>query len=73
MTRAARILRITLPGILILCACSADRHVGGTIVISSAADADVLFPPSTLTVQGKQVVDQGFTLYAVEDNDKTGA
>jgi hypothetical protein len=22
---------------------------------------------------GKQVVDQGFTLYAVEDNDKAGA
>src|SRR4051812_72920 len=60
MTRAARILRITLPGILILGACSGDRHVGGTIVISSAADADALFPPLTLTLQGKEVVDQVF-------------
>jgi peptide/nickel transport system substrate-binding protein len=34
--------------------------VGGTIVISSAADADVLVPPLTMTLQGKQVVDQIF-------------
>ena len=34
--------------------------VGGTIVISTAADADILLPPLTLTVQGRQVVDQLF-------------
>ncbi|MDQ6871520.1 MAG: peptide ABC transporter substrate-binding protein [Gemmatimonadota bacterium] len=34
--------------------------VGGTIVISSAADADILLPPLTLTLQGRQVVDQIF-------------
>jgi peptide/nickel transport system substrate-binding protein len=60
MTRAARILSITLPAALILGACSKDRGVGGTIVISSAADADVLFPPLTLTLQGRQVSDQIF-------------
>jgi len=35
-------------------------HVGGTIVLSSAADADILLPPLTMTLQGKQVVDQIF-------------
>src|SRR4051812_48433687 len=60
MTRAARILSITLPAALILGACSGDRRVGGTIVISSSADADILFPPLTLSVQGRQVVDQVF-------------
>jgi peptide/nickel transport system substrate-binding protein len=34
--------------------------VGGTIVISTAADPDVLFPPLTLSVQGRVVVDQIF-------------
>jgi peptide/nickel transport system substrate-binding protein len=34
--------------------------VGGTIVIATAADADILLPPLTLTVQGRQVVDQMF-------------
>jgi len=53
-------LSITVPTILLLGACSGDRRVGGTIVISSAGDADVLFPPLTLTLQGKQVVDQVF-------------
>ena len=35
-------------------------RVGGTIVLSSAADADALVPPLTMTLQGKQVVDQIF-------------
>jgi peptide/nickel transport system substrate-binding protein len=39
---------------------AATGPVGGTIVISTAADADVLLPPLTLTVQGRQVVDQIF-------------
>jgi peptide/nickel transport system substrate-binding protein len=38
----------------------AAARTGGTIVISSAADADVLFPPLTMTLQGKQVADQIF-------------
>ncbi len=33
---------------------------GGTIVISASADADALFPPVVLSVQGKQVTDQIF-------------
>ncbi len=45
---------------LSLAACSSEKHVGGTIVISTAADADILFPPLTFTLQGKQVVDQIF-------------
>ncbi|MEA2764309.1 MAG: peptide/nickel transport system substrate-binding protein [Gemmatimonadaceae bacterium] len=39
---------------------AAERQVGGTIVLSSAADADNLLPPLTLTVQGRQVADQMF-------------
>jgi len=35
-------------------------RVGGTIVLSSAADADILLPPLTMTLQGKEVVDQVF-------------
>jgi peptide/nickel transport system substrate-binding protein len=53
----------------VLCGCSHDvgttdsagrGRVGGTIVVSSAADADILVPPLTLTLQGRQVVDQIF-------------
>lgn len=33
---------------------------GGTIVISASADADILLPPLTITVQGKQITDQVF-------------
>jgi peptide/nickel transport system substrate-binding protein len=53
----------------VLCGCSHDvgtadsagkKRVGGTIVVSSAADADILLPPLTLTLQGRQVVDQIF-------------
>jgi peptide/nickel transport system substrate-binding protein len=35
-------------------------RVGGTIVISTAADADVLLPPLTLSAQGRVVLDQIF-------------
>ena len=35
-------------------------RIGGTIVVSSAADADILLPPLTLYVLGRQVVDQIF-------------
>lgn len=37
-----------------------DAPVGGTIVISAAADADALLPPLILSLQGKQIVDQMF-------------
>jgi peptide/nickel transport system substrate-binding protein len=39
---------------------SAKGPFGGTIVMSSAADADILLPPLTLTLQGRQIVDQIF-------------
>jgi peptide/nickel transport system substrate-binding protein len=39
---------------------AAKGNVGGTIVLSSAADADALVPPLTMSLQGKQVVDQMF-------------
>ena len=39
---------------------SSSSKVGGTIVLSASADADVLVPPVTLTLLGKQVVDQMF-------------
>lgn len=49
---------------LSLCACSPDRSEkpagGGTIVISASADPDLLLPPLTMSVQGKQIVDQIF-------------
>ena len=55
-----RICSITLSTIFLLSACSSERRVGGTIVISSAADADILFPPLTISLIGKQVTDQIF-------------
>ncbi|HEX9384197.1 MAG TPA: hypothetical protein VF908_12400, partial [Gemmatimonadaceae bacterium] len=54
------VFSITLSAIFLLGACSRDKRVGGTIVLSSAADADVLFPPLTISVQGKEIVDQVF-------------
>ncbi|HEY4733334.1 MAG TPA: ABC transporter substrate-binding protein [Gemmatimonadaceae bacterium] len=59
MTLGRRLCAITLP-LVLLGACSSDKHVGGTIVISSAADADVLLPPLTISLVGKQVTDQIF-------------
>lgn len=66
MRRVHRIaLLATLPAFI---ACSSEGDtahapkgpVGGTIVVSASADADVLLPPLTMTVLGKQVVDQIF-------------
>jgi peptide/nickel transport system substrate-binding protein len=54
------VFSITLSAIFLLGACSGDKRVGGTVVLSSAADADVLFPPLTISVQGKEIVDQVF-------------
>ncbi len=39
---------------------AAKGKVGGTIVLSSAADADALLPPLTISLLGKQVGDQIF-------------
>jgi peptide/nickel transport system substrate-binding protein len=49
-----------IAAILLIGACSTDKGVGGTVVLSSSADADILFPPLTLTLQGRQVLDQVF-------------
>lgn len=51
---------------VLIAACAGEQRAGagkiaaGTIVISASADADVLFPPIILSVQGKQVADQIF-------------
>jgi len=47
---------------LVSLGCEGDRagRSGGTIVIAASADADVLIPPLTFSVLGKQVVDQMF-------------
>ena len=60
MSLKAPTISIALGAILVLGACSGDRDVGGTIVVSSAADADALFPPLTFSLLGKQVTDQIF-------------
>src|SRR5204863_10040169 len=59
-TRGSGVRSITLAVFFLVGACSGERRVGGTIVMSSAADADVLFPPLTISVVGKQVIDQVF-------------
>ena len=55
-----RSLLLATAAMLVLDACSTDKGVGGTIVLSTSADADILFPPLTLTLQGRQVLDQVF-------------
>jgi peptide/nickel transport system substrate-binding protein len=50
---------VVCAAMLLSTACSTDK-VGGTIVLSTSADADVLFPPLTLTLQGRQVLEQVF-------------
>lgn len=55
----------------------AAQGYGGTISISASADADILFPPLILSVQGKQISDQifdnladiGLSLNTVGDKD----
>jgi len=68
MKNGARVAALLMLSV-VLAACSSDRgtparqpkgHVGGTIVVSSAADADILLPPLTMTLLGKQIVDQIF-------------
>ena len=66
MRSAHRVFLLTT--VMALLACSSESGtpgaakgpVGGTIVVSSSADADVLLPPLTMTLLGKQVVDQVF-------------
>lgn len=68
MKNGSRVTVLALLSVLLI-ACSSDSRtealagkgrVGGTIVLSSSADADVLLPPLTMTLQGKQIVDQIF-------------
>jgi len=40
------------------------NNTGGTLVVATAGDADNLFPPLTMTGQGRQVVDQIFDYLA---------
>ena len=60
-------LAVLLTGVA---ACTRDAKVanstgsGGTLVVATAGDADNLFPPLTLTSQGRQVVDQIFDYLA---------
>ena len=58
MTRHARLLAVSL--LALGCGGENGGRVGGTIVVSASADADVLVPPLTFSVLGKQVVDQMF-------------
>jgi peptide/nickel transport system substrate-binding protein len=59
MTQRRCVFSITLSLIFLLGACSKDKP-GGTIVMASSGDADILFPPLTITLLGKQVSDQLF-------------
>ena len=58
MTKLARI--VVLAVIAGGCGENTNGKVGGTIVLSASADADVLVPPVTFSLLGKQVVDQMF-------------
>lgn len=58
-------------GLLLAMGCDGKRpaapaagSLGGTLVIATAGDADNLFPPLTMTNQGRQVVDQIFDYLA---------
>lgn len=46
---------------------SASGAIGGNLVISAFADADMLLPPLTVTAQGMQVVDAVFDRLALAD------
>ena len=55
-----KLARIVVVAVVALGCGERSSKVGGTIVLSASADADVLVPPVTLTLLGKQVVDQMF-------------
>ena len=69
---AARFLgRVTLLGVIAVMGCersasgsAAASNAGGTLIVATAGDADNLFPPLTMTGQGRQVVDQIFDYLA---------
>lgn len=50
----------------------ASGAIGGNLVISAFADADVLLPPLTMTAQGLQVVDAVFDRLALADHADDG-
>lgn len=63
--------RLTLVGVMASMGCERNKpsspavgNTGGTLVVASAGDADNLFPPLTMTNQGRQVVDQIFDYLA---------
>lgn len=68
MKNASRVSALLVVSLLLV-SCSSENGatarapsgpIGGTIVMSSAADADILMPPLTMTLLGKQIVDQIF-------------
>ena len=58
MSQLARLIVVAV--VALGCGDRSGSKVGGTIVLSASADADVLVPPVTLSLLGKQVVDQMF-------------
>ena len=70
MRRRVSVLHIALcAGVVVAGACARDKGAGpaasgGTLVIATPGDADNLFPPLTLSNQGRQVVDQLFDYLA---------
>ncbi len=69
-----RILPVAFVALLVAAGCrgtessSPPRAAGGTLVISTPADADVLLPPLTITLQGAEVTDQIFERLAEPDS-----
>jgi peptide/nickel transport system substrate-binding protein len=60
-SKTLRILASLILASLILSACAGDRgRHGGVLVISTAGDADVLFPPTARQLQAVQVLDLVF-------------
>lgn len=62
-------LLLGLIGVLAVTGCGPDKSAaraagGGTLVVATAGDADNLFPPLTMTDQGRQVTDQIFDYMA---------
>jgi len=54
------VLLVLSPALVAGCGENESSKTGGTIVVSASADADVLIPPLTFSLLGKQVTDQMF-------------
>ena len=65
-----RLLPVTLVVVAGVIGCAHEKAagrpdgIGGTLVVATSGDADNLFPPLTMTSQGRQVVDQVFDYLA---------